>query len=82
MAFQIRASPVLRSVNLRTGASPGMLFQICRRRALGQLADRAASSAAAANRTAPSLRLAWAHAREAYAVMWLSAVRTKAFMRC
>src|SRR5260370_24610556 len=71
IAFQIRETAVLRSVNLRTGATPVRLFQISTSREVGQPEASFSNSAAVLNRgSAP------ASDAEAKAVMlsWLSMV--------
>src|SRR5579862_9159470 len=52
MAFQMRATAFLRSVNLWTGFAPGRLFQISASRAAGQSAANLASPASVLKRCA------------------------------
>jgi hypothetical protein len=51
IAVQIRLTAVARSLNLRTGVSPGKLFKISTRRAAGQSAASFASAASVVNRS-------------------------------
>src|ERR1017187_1858363 len=54
MAFQIRLTAVLRLVNLRTGVTPGRLFQISISRVPSQLAANFPNSASVVNCPVPS----------------------------
>src|SRR5579863_1403419 len=51
IAFQIRDTAVTRSLNLRTGVSPGRLFQISASRAAGQFAASFANAPSLLNRS-------------------------------
>lgn len=78
MAAQMRRSAVLRSVNLRTGLTPGSLFQIATNLSMGQSAETDAKSFSVANRV-PSRHLR-ACSLEAYALARLAESMTNVFM--